>query len=210
MQYSRRLFHSLILSSALRAQPKRVQAIAATLPISEQPLNKPYLAAIPLLPDGRFEDVFDPEVQQQIRATCAERVKRFKESAHVVAYVWTAIPEWNRAWVQWFRTQHADSPGKQQYIQFLKETYSYSIGDVNKAYGIDSTSFTDLGQLSWTAIDHKDDDVFQGWIAQVLFRTAAEAIRKADPNHPIAGQKFKEGTPKSVIEACAAVADARF
>ena len=131
--------------------------------------------------------------------------------AEFAAYTFTAIPPWNRAWVNWFRAQHADSPGKQQYVQFLKETYSYSIGDVNKAYGIDSTSFTDLGQFNWKAANLEgektriDDEEFLGWIAQALFSTAAEAIRKADPNHLILGQQFAADAPKPLLQASATV-----
>ena len=114
-----------------------------------------------------------------------------------------------RARVDWFRARHADSPGKQQYIQFLKETYSYSIGDVNNAYGIDSTSFTDLGQFNWKSArleaerPRADDEEFLGWIAQALFSPSAEALRKTDPKHLILGQQFGPDTPKAVLRASA-------
>ena len=216
-QFSRRLFHTLAISAVLRAAPERgpyrlkqsegrwhiVDADGAIV-------DKPVLAAIPLLSGKEFADVFDPEVQEQIRTKCSSRAK--KASAEFAAYTFTAIPPWNRAWVNWFRAQHADSPGKQQYVQFLKETYSYSIGDVNKAYGIDSTSFTDLGQFNWKAANlegektRTDDEEFLGWIAQALFSTVAEAIRKADPNHLILGQQFAaEDVPKPVLQASATV-----
>ena len=182
IRFTRRCFHSLLIAPVLQAA------------------NQP----IPLLPGNKFADVFDPEVQEQIRKRCSSNTGSGD-------YTFTEIPPWSRAWVNWFRNQHTDSPGKQQYIQFLKETYSYSIGDVNKAYGIDSTSFTDLGQFNWNTAKleapkpRKDDEEFLGGIAQVLFSTAAEAIRKADPKHRILGQQFDADTPQPVLQASAAV-----
>jgi len=179
---TRRVFQKLLFSAVLGAEPE----------------------PIPLLSETEFADVFDPEIQEQIRRKCSSR-------ANSTSYIFTAIPPWTRAWVNWFRAQPADSPGKQQYVLFLKETYSYNINDVNKAYGIDSTSFTDLGQFNWStakldaAKPRADDEEFLGWIAQTLFNTAADAIRKADPNHPIRGQKLGPNAPKSVREANAKV-----
>lgn len=192
-RFSRRSFHAFAIPAILRAAPDR----------------KPTLELIPLLPDKQFADVFDPDVQEQIRTKCFNRAKQ--AANEFVAYTFTAIPPWNRAWVNWFRALHGDSPGKQQYVQFLKETYNYSIGDVNKAYGIDSTSFTDLGQFDWkTAIldapkPRNDDEEFLGWIAQALFNTAAAAIRGADPTHRILGQQLDAGSPTSVREASTAM-----
>ena len=190
---SRRGFHALAIPAVLRAAPDR----------------EPALVPIPLLHNNEFADVFDPEVQQQIRAKCSSRAKN--AATGLVAYTFTEIPPWNRAWVNWFRWRHGDSPGKQQYVQFLKETYNYSIGDVNKAYGIDSTSFTDLGQFNWNGArlnapkPQKDDEEFLGWIAQALFNTAAEAIRKADPTNRIQGQQLEPDSPKSVVEVSKAI-----
>ena len=164
---------------------------------------------MPLLRDSHFADVFDPGVQEEIRTKCFSLAK--KSSGEFEAYIFTAIPPWNHAWVDWFRTQNVDSPGKQRYIQFLKETYRYSIGDVNKAYGIDSISFTDLGQLDWNTAQlegvrpRSDDEEFLGEIAQTLFSLAAEAIRKADRSHLILGQQFSPNTPKAVFQANAAM-----
>lgn len=218
-RFTRRSFHSLAVSAILRAAPdrgayrlKQSEGRWQIVDASGAVVDKPVLAPIPLLPGKEFADVFDPEIQEQIRTRCFSRAKSLQASSELVAYTFTAIPPWNRAWVDWFRAQHADSPGKQQYVQFLKETYSYSIGDANKVYGIDSTSFTDLGQFNWNAAKlegektRTDDEEFLGWIAQALFSTAAEAVRKADPNHLILGQQFAAGdAPKPVLQASAAV-----
>jgi hypothetical protein len=234
MQYkfSRRVFHTLALSTIVRgeAQPgyyrlKRsgdVWQIVApdgltvdhAPPISVDPLGTPFLAGVPVLPENKFADVFDPGVQQHMRDTSTGRAKSLGKNKELVAYVCTGVPAWNRAWVNWFRTLHADSPGKQQYVQFLKETYKYSIGDVNAVYGIDSTSFTDLGQISWNAAGldrakpRTDDEAFLGSIAQVLYSTAAEAIRKADRNHLVLSEHFDKTIASPVIQAAASVTDA--
>jgi len=231
-KFSRRVFHGIALSAILRGESRPAyyrlkrsgdlwQIVAPddsivehAPPISVDPLNKPFLAGVPVLPENKFADVFDPEVQQQIRDTCAARAKSLEKNKELVAYLWTGIPVWNRAWVDWFRTLHADSPGKQQYVQFLKETYKYSVGDVNAIYGIDSTSFTDLGQIRWNAagLDREkvraDDEAFLGSIAQVLYSTAAEAIRKVDQHHLILSEHFDKTTPSPVIQAAASATDA--
>ncbi len=190
---SRRGFHALAIPSIVRAAPGR----------------EPTLVPVPLLHDDEFADVFDAEVQEQIRAKCSSHAR--KEANGFVAYTFTEIPPWNRSWANWIRAQHGDSAGKQQYVQFLKETYNYSIGDVNRAYGIDSTSFTDLGQFNWNGAvldapkPREDDEEFLGWIAQALYSTAAAAIRKADPSHRILGQQLGADTPKAVLRAASEV-----
>ena len=195
-RFSRRSFHTFAIPAILRAAPNR----------------EPAPAPIPLLHNNEFADVFDPDVQEQIRVKCFSRA--MQAAAGFVVYTFTEIPPWNRAWVNWFRGLQGDSPGKQQYVQFLKETYNYSIGDVNKAYGIDSTSFTDLGQFNWNAATldapkpRQDDEEFLGWIAQALFFTAAQAIRKADPTNLIQGQQLDANCPKSVIEVSTAALEA--
>ena len=208
---TRRCFHSLLLSSVLSAA-YRLQETEDRWQIVDaggNVVDKPVLAPIPLLRASQFADIFDLEVQEQIRTECSSQAK--KSNGEFAAYIFTSIPIWNRTWVHWFRTQHADSPGKQRYVQYLKETYNYSIGDVNKTYGIDSTSFTDLGQFDWstakleTPKPRGDDEEFLGEIAQTLFNIAAEAIRKADPNHLILGQQFSPDTPKAVLRFNATV-----
>ena len=210
-RFSRRYFHSLLLTSVLSAADRlqETEGRWQILDTDGKVIDKPVLVSMPLIRDSQFADVFDPGVQQEIRTKCFSFAK--KSSGEFAAYIFTSIPPWNHAWVDWFRTQNADSPGKQQYVQFLKETYRYSIGDVNKAYGIDSTSFTDLGQLDWNtaklegATPRSDDKKFLGEIAETLFSLAAEAIRKADRTHFILGQQFSPNTPTEVIAANAAI-----
>ncbi len=97
MKLTRRAFHIIALSSALHAAP-------------------PVLVAIPLLEGGQYTDVFDPTIEKQIREKCTKRTQQLRRSREPVAYVWTAVPAWNRDWVRWFRKQPGDSPGKQQYV----------------------------------------------------------------------------------------------
>ncbi|MEO8126793.1 MAG: hypothetical protein ABJF23_08120 [Bryobacteraceae bacterium] len=205
---TRRFFQGLMLSPVLSAAYRIKQTTGRPQIVDDagKVVENPALIAVPLLERHEYADVFDPEVEEQIRRKCSSAAK---SSAEFVAYTFTAIPPWTRAWTDWFRALPTDSPGKQQYVLFLKETYKYSIGDVNKTYGIDSTSFTDLGQFNWkeAKLDAErpraDDEEFLGWIAQSLFGPAAEALRKADSKHLILGQQFGPDTPKAVLQASA-------
>jgi hypothetical protein len=230
--FSRRSFLAAGMSTALLAAPdsgyyrlKRVDAewrlvgpddapLEHAPPVSDRPRTTPFLAAVPLIPENRFSDVFDSAFQTGLRARCAESVRTFRDNKLAVAYVFTGVPVWSREWVSWFRALDAEADGKQQYLQFLKQTYSYNIDLLDTTYGIESTSFTDLAAYPWTSLDtarpavRKDDEAFLGWIAQVLCATAVEALRKHDPNHLIIGQAFSRKVPGVVIEACAPALDA--
>jgi hypothetical protein len=230
--FSRRSFLAAGISTVLLAAPdpgyyrlKRVEAewrivgpdeapLEHAPQVSDRPRTTPFLAAVPLIPENRFADVFDPAFQTGLRARCAESVRTFRDNKLAVAYVFTGVPVWSREWVSWFRSLDAEADGKQQYLQFLKQTYSYNIDLLDAIYGIESTSFTDLAAYPWTGLDtarpavRKDDEAFLGWIAQVLCATAVEALRKHDPNHLIIGQAFGRNVPGVVIEACAPALDA--
>jgi hypothetical protein len=182
--------------------------------VSGVPQSTPFLAAVPLIPASRFADVFDSAFQTGLRARCAESARSFRHNRLAVAYVFTSVPVWGREWVSWVRALDAEADGKQQYLQFLKQTYSYNIDLVDAAYGVESTSFTDLASYRWTGFDtarpavRKDDEAFLGWIAQVLCATAVEALRKHDSNHLILGQPFGSDVPDDVVNACAPALDA--
>jgi len=165
-------------------------------PTSKQRLNRPFLASVPLVAKAGFADVFDSGFQQELRARTAEAGETFRKDRQLVAFIFTEIPDWGRAWVSWFRSLPEESEGKQQYLLFLKETYGYNIGDLNAAYGLDSTSFTDLAIVNWRLLDlgrvavRKDDEAFLSSIAQVLCRTASDGIRSRDKDHVILGPLF--------------------
>jgi len=71
-----------------------------------------------------------------------------------------------------------EAPGKQQYVEFLKETYGYNIDRLNAAYGLSASSFTDLYSLDYRSLDttrpsvRQDDLAFLKSLNDVLFADA--------------------------------------
>ena len=70
------------------------------------------------------------------------------------------------------------APGKQQYVEFLKETYGYNIDRLNAAYGLSASSFTELYSLDYRSLDitrtgvRQDDTTFLTRLNDLLFADA--------------------------------------
>lgn len=84
-----------------------------------------------------------------------------------------------RGWVDAVRRMAADAPAKEQYVLFLKETYGYNIASLNKAYGIEAGSFTELLTYDYRQLDTarpaiRADD---GRFLKLLTQAAIDAIR---------------------------------
>jgi hypothetical protein len=75
-------------------------------------------------------------------------------------------PEPAREWVDAIRRLPEASPGKQQYVQFLKDEYGYQIDRLNAAYGLQCGSFTELLSMDYRSLDRgreavvRDDAAF--------------------------------------------------
>jgi hypothetical protein len=67
------------------------------------------------------------------------------------------------------------------YQAFLKERFSYTIGELNRAYGTDATSFTDLLTYDWKTIDPartaSDDTAFATQLNTAAKARAEQALR---------------------------------
>lgn len=87
----------------------------------------------------------------------------------------TAVPSGTRSvelrWAKQFavgelRALTSSHDWKQFYVNWLKVRYAYNIGKLNAAYGLESTSFTDLTESDFKALDtnreavQKDDKDF--------------------------------------------------
>lgn len=84
------------------------------------------------------------------------------------------------AWVDAVRGMREEAPAKQQYVQFLKDTYGYNIGLLNKAYGLEAGSFTELLTYDYRRLDaqrpavRRDDAAF----LKILTDAALDAARQ--------------------------------
>ncbi len=95
------------------------------------------------------------------------------------AYTWTGATS---AHLELIRRLPDEAPGKQQYVEFLKETYGYNIDRLNTAYGLQASSFTDLYSFDYRALDRtreavrRDDAAFLRALNETLFAEAAILI----------------------------------
>ena len=86
----------------------------------------------------------------------------------------------SREWVHAVRRMREEAPAKQQYVQFLKDLYGYSIGRLNEAYGLDAGSFTELLTYDYRRLDpqrqavRRDDEAF----LKTLITAALDAARE--------------------------------
>lgn len=94
-----------------------------------------------------------------------------------VEYTWTGA---TAAHLEFIRRLPDEAPGKQQYVEFLKETYGYNIDRLNAAYGLQASSFTDLYSFDYRALDRgreavrRDDKAFLRALNETLFAEAAK------------------------------------
>ena len=118
----------------------------------------------------RFIDIFDPEVQQRLRAQVKQRCLENRDNPNLIGYYWTDLGVWplknsvGKNWVDFIRGLRADAPGRKAYAEFLAK------GQGNDAQGRDLA--------------------FLRLIAREYFRVMGEETRKHDPNHLIFGDRF--------------------
>jgi hypothetical protein len=126
--------------------------------------------ALPPLP---AEDPYDGAAMRNW-AKAARAVLRNEAK---VEYTWTGA---TAVHLELIRRLPDEAPGKQQYVEFLKETYGYNIERLNDAYGLQASSFTDLYSFDYRALDRareavrRDDAAFLRGLNKVLFAEAAK------------------------------------
>ncbi len=149
---------------------------------------------------GTFADVFSPE----FRRICEAQARRFctplKDDPYLIGYYTDNELPWRGRWqggrhslLRDFLSLEPDAPGKQRAIRFLREKYG-TIDRLNHAWGTAFSSFEDLNAV-YAVPGHEeefpaDDAEFQEIFAWQYFRVVSEAIRQADPNHMVLGDRF--------------------
>jgi len=94
-----------------------------------------------------------------------------------VEYTWTGATITH---LELIRSLPDEAPGKQQYVEFLKEAYGYNIDRLNAAYGLQASSFTDLYSFDYRALNRsreavrRDDAAFLRALNETLFAEAAK------------------------------------
>ena len=81
------------------------------------------------------------------------------------------------------RQVSGESPGKQIYIAFLKTKYGYQIAALNRDYGTDAQSFTELLESPMKRGILEHDAEFDAPIRRDMLEAILGALRKCDPKH---------------------------
>ena len=147
-------------------------------------------AAEPVLVELKLPVRFDPfgvdanaQYSEAARAACA-----VPKPDGFIGYRWTLPPV-----ASLLRVLTGSSAGKQIYIGFLKSKYGYQIAAVNKAYGLDAQSFTELLEspmvVRGTAVD-RDDTEFESEVRREMVNDIRAALMRCDPAHADGGLRM--------------------
>jgi hypothetical protein len=85
--------------------------------------------------------------------------------------------------------------GKQFYVSWLKDRYGYNIARLNEAYGLDSTSFSDLAESDFRQVDRsraavrEDDRLFLEYLATTVQQKVAEMFQACAPGRKVAWKR---------------------
>ena len=85
-------------------------------------------------------------------------------------------------------TMSSASDGKQFYIAWLKDRYAYNISRLNEAYGLESTSFTDLTENDFSKVDRtraavkEDDRLFLIDLSATIKQKVDELFQRCSPS----------------------------
>ncbi len=190
----------------------------------------PFMVSIRFVPNGNylppknfgFVDVFDAKFMDYCEQKIKTEAERYRDNPFLIGYYWTDTPRWDiqisknkhgTDWVSFIKNLPADSAGKQRFVQFLQSRYE-TINDFNKAYSVYFTSFEALLNARFDHLDaeypviRKDNDLFLGVIAEHLYSTLYNQMKRYDSNHLIFGDKYLMGDhPETVLKAASKYVD---
>jgi hypothetical protein len=169
---------------------------------------------------GRMPDPFDPRFVQAAQKAVAHATKGVKDDPWLLGYfadnelAWAGQgPQGRWALAVGSLAQGPESPAKQAFLAYLKKTHG-DIAGFAKAWGVDVGSWDQVAAKGFKAPDPSeahpaiaaDDIAFLKLFADQYFRTVAQTLKKADPNHLFLGGRLAVRTPE-VEQASAAYAD---
>ncbi len=105
-------------------------------------------------------------------------------------------------WPRRLRNMAASAPGKQAYVETMREIYGGAIGGFNRTYATKFDSFDALAAAqNWrpdtdlsNANETRDNVVFLQKAVANYYQGARDAIRRYDPNHMFFGDKLHANT----------------
>jgi hypothetical protein len=167
-----------------------------------------------------YPDVYSSQFKERCDNVAKRVVAPRKNDPYLIGYTFTNVPiltdmdsyahgmvAWGKpqpempTWPRALRNRGAETPGKNRYVDLMKERYS-SIGNFNRVY---KTNFADfdslLNAVNWSPfnknpdiIDGADNDAFMLDIYEKYYTVTTNAVRKYDSNHLIFGDPINANT----------------
>lgn len=148
----------------------------------------------------RYRDIFDPAVQQSVRADIKKSCLENRDNPNLIGYMWTDLPVWplkNKRgvnWVEFTRALPVGAAGRREYVRFLRNQYS-DVAAFNTVYKTkvanwDALLDHDFGDLPAKPAIAKDDQAFLLVIAREYYALLGKANKEFDPNHLIFGDRI--------------------
>jgi hypothetical protein len=163
-----------------------------------------------------FADVFAEEAVRVARQTCA----LYLRDKNVLGYFLENEQPWygDYGWytghdstvLDAYMGMPAGTAGKTALVGFYRDRYK-EISALNAAYLTDFASWDALASARAFPANVKpsraDRLAFVGLVADRYYRTVTEAVREADPNHLILGDRLANAGPREVVAACGKYCD---
>ncbi|MBM3741018.1 MAG: hypothetical protein FJW39_35225 [Acidobacteria bacterium] len=138
-------------------------------------------------------DVFDPKVREEIRRHVGAKCRAFADDPWVLGVGFADQPVWNVRRMDYFRSLPATAPGKQRYVEWLRERYR-DVKALNAAYGTNLGALADALAPFQAGTDlpavRRDDPEFLAIAADSLYGLLRETVRENTPHHLFFGEKF--------------------
>jgi hypothetical protein len=163
-----------------------------------------------------FDKLFEGEAQAVAQRVCAKR----RDDKELLGYFleneqpWYGDYGWYTGHVSTlldsYMAMPENSAGKKALVSYFRGAYG-DIGKLNGAYGYAFASWEAFSKAgAFPAPSSKrnaDREAFVGVVARRYYAVLSKAIRVADPNHLILGDRFANYAPKEVIRACGEFCD---
>jgi len=171
----------------------------------------------------KFPDVFSPAYRKHVQAIVDREVVPRKNDPYCMGYYFVDAPvllddearpygisyyskpkDAAFTWPRALRNMSADAPGKRAYVACMRDIYANDIKAFNKTYLTDFSSFKDLLKaVDWriysdstgNSLENRDNVAILVRILDKCWKIETDAIREADPNHLIFGDKLQGNTP---------------
>ncbi len=143
--------------------------------------------ALTLLLPGESPRLLETEVQQSLARKVDQACNAARqENADGFELSWGDPPSAAK-----MGAMPAASEGKQFYIGWLKDRYAYQISKLNAAYGLESTSFSDLESMDFKQVDRRrqavieDDQRFLNDLKGMIKQRMQEMLQACAPGRKL-------------------------